>query len=314
MFSFLKSKAQARTTTKNIKAYDSMLDVSDVLLGYEYWKDMLEMKITRMFDIKGLPSTIPSQEIEKLTLFEGKAGFIKDPVYGYVAVPCSLYGVGLYPSYPPFMLWATPRVEGEGIINRDCCVIRNNSKMKSVNDTIDRYSRLLADTESTLQNALTLVRQPAIAAVPDEATAASYKAVNLALRLGQTDAVIDSDILKDIQMLPAIHTIPTNLLETIIVTREELIRAFFAEFGVAMNRDKKAPMTTDEVAADNQRLVISVEDMLSSRIESYSSVNRTFGLKITVELSEKFKPVSGNRDIAFNNIDNPNINAGRGAE
>lgn len=314
MLSFLKSKNQRNSTAKNLKAYDSMYDVSNVILGYEYWESMLKMKIVRMFDIKGLPDTIPVQEIEKLTLFEGKAGFINDPVYGFVAVPCSLFGVGLYPEYPPFMLWATPRVEGEGILNRDCCVIRNNSYMKPVTDTIKRYARMLADTETTLANALYLVRQPAIASAPDEETATSYKAANLAMRLGQTDAVLNDDILKDLQMLPAIHTIPANLLETIITTREELIRAFFAEFGVAMNRDKKAPMTTDEVQADNQMLVISVEDMISSRVESYSSVNRTFGLNITVELSEKFRPMSGNRDIAFNNLADKNFNAGRGAE
>lgn len=315
MLSFLKSKSQKKTTAQNLKDYDSMLDVSNVLLGYDYWKSILEMKIVRMFDIKGLPPTIPAQEIEKLTLFEGKAGFIKDPVYGYVAVPCSLYGVGLYPSYPPFMLWATPRVEGEGILNRDCCVIRNNSKMKPVNDTIKRYARLLADTESTLSAALCLVRQPSMASAPDEETANSYKAANLAMRLGQTDVAIDSDILKDITMLPAITTIPANLLETITDTRQELLRAFFAEFGVAMTRDKKAPMTTDEVQADNQMLVISVEDMISARVESYSAVNRTFpDLHITVELSEKFKPVSNNKAIAFNEVYDKNINAGRGAE
>lgn len=313
MLSFLKSKSQKKTTANNLKVYESLYDVSDVARGYEYWKDILEMKIIRMFDIKGLPSTIPQQEIEKLTMFEGKAGFIKDPIYGYVAVPCSLFGVGLYPSYPPFMLWATPRVEGQGIINRDCCVIRNNSKMKPVNDIIKRYARMLADTESTLTNALVLVRQPSIAAAPDEETANSYKAANLAMRLGQTDAVLDDDILKDLQMLPAIHTIPANLLETITSTRQELLRAFFAEFGVAMARDKKAPMTTDEVMSDNQMMVISVEDMISSRVESYSSVNRTFNLNITVKLSEKFRPINSSKSGAFNSIADKNVNAGQGA-
>jgi hypothetical protein len=313
MLSFLASKLQRNSTRKNLTAYDKMYDVTDVVKGYDYWIDMLKLKIVRMFDVQNLPDTIPVQEIEKLTLFEGKAGFINDPVYGYLAVPCSLYGIGLYPNYPPFMLWATPRVEGDGIINRDCCVIRNNTELTSVMPIIKRYARMLADTESTLENALYNVRQPAVASAPNEQIAASYKAVNLAMRLGQTDAVIDDDILKDIQMLPAIHTIPANLLETVVNTRQELIRAFFAEFGVQMSRDKKAPMTTDEVAADNQQLVISVEDMLASRVESYSSVNRTFGLNIKVDLSDKFKPIGSARPIAFNNIPNGD-NVGRGAE
>lgn len=312
MLNFLKSKTQKRSTTKNLKDYDKMYDVSSVLLGYNYWERILKMKIVRMFDIKGLPNTIPAQEIEKLTLFHGKAGFIKDPVYGYVAVPCSTYGVGLYPEYPPFMLWATPRVEGNGVINRDCCLIRNNSYCSSVMDTIKRYARMLSDTESTLSSALVLVRQPVIASAPTEDVANSYQAVNLAMRLGQTDAVLNSDILKDLQMLPAINTIPSNLLESIVETREEIIRQFFAEFGVSVARDKKAPMTTDEVQADNQMLVISVEDMLSARTESYNSVNRTFGLNITVDLSEKFKPVTVSKKPAFNEVGDSTV--GRGAE
>ena len=312
MLNFLKSKTQKVSTAKNIKDYDKMYDVANVLKGYCYWERILKMKIIRMFDIKGLPDTIPAQEIERLTLFEGMAGFIKDPVYGYVAVPCSTFGVGLYPEYPPFMLWATPRVEGQGIINRDCCVIRNNSERSSVIDTIQRYARMLADVESTLTNTLVLVRQPSIASAPSEDVANSYKAVNLAMRLGQTDAVLDADIIKDLEMLPAIQTIPANLLETIVNTREEIMRQFFAEFGVSLSRDKKAPMTTDEVQADNQRLVIAVEDMLSARKESYDSVNRTFGLDISVELSEKFKPVTVNAKPAFNEVGNATV--GRGAE
>lgn len=312
MLNFLKSKTQKVSTARNIKDYDKMYDVANVLTGYNYWERILKMKIIRMFDIKGLPDTIPAQEIERLTLFKGKAGFIKDPVYGYVAVPCSTYGIGLYPEYPPFMLWATPRVEGEGIINRDCCLIRNNSERSSVMDTIQRYARMLADVESTLTNTLVLVRQPSIASAPSEDVANSYKAVNLAMRLGQTDAVLDADVIKDLEMLPAIQTIPANLLETIVNTREEIMRQFFAEFGVSLSRDKKAPMTTDEVQADNQRLVIAVEDMLSARKESYDSVNRTFGLNISVELSEKFKPVTVNAKPAFNEVGNATV--GRGAE
>lgn len=313
MLNFLTSKSQKKSTTENLATYKKLYDVSDVALGYNYWVDILKMKIIRMFEITGLPPTIPPQEIERLTLFEGKAGFINDKIYGFVAVPCSLYGVGLYPEYPPFMQWATPRIEGDGIINRDCCVIRNNSYMKPVMDTIKRYARLLADAESTLENTLTLVRQPTIASAPNEEVACSYKAANLAMRLGQTDAVIDSEIIKDLEMLPAIHTIPTNLLDSITITRQELLRAFFAEFGVMINRDKKAPMTTEEVAADNQMLVISVEDMLSARKESYASVNRTFGLNIDVKLSDKFTPISSNKSKAFNTIPSDN-NVGRGAE
>ena len=312
MFGLLK-KNRKQEIERDIKTYESLYDVSNVANGYEYWKDKLYLKIARLFKWEGVPEEIPAIEIEKILLTSGQCGIVRDKTYGLVAVPVHTFGVGLYPSYRPFAIWCTPLVKGEGRVNQDIVVIRNNNKLTGIDDIVSRYARMLADVESTLANTLYNVRRPMISAAPDEKTARSFQAVELAIRLGYTDTVINDSIIDDVKMLEAIKTIPANMLESITDTRSELLRAFLGEFGVAFARDKKAPMTTDEVKTDNQSLVIAVKDMIESRKESpraWESVLNISG--VSVDIDEDYKPIEQSAPASFNETGDPRT--GRAAE
>ena len=226
MFNILRNFKQKMTAQKNLQIYDSMLDVSSVATGYQYWRRVLVEKIIRLFEYEGLPPTIPGTELEKILLLTGKAGIIKTDTYGYVAVPCSPYGVGLYPSYYPLAIWSTPLLRGDGVVNRDIVIIRNNAFMTGISETVDRYARMLADVESTLALSLINVRQPAMAAAPDENTAYSYQAARLAMTLGDTEAILNRSVLDDIKTIDAVHTIPATLLTDIVSVRDELLVSF----------------------------------------------------------------------------------------
>ena len=294
---------------KDLKIYDSLYDVSDVARGFNYWREQLYLKIARLFKWEGLPPTIPAVELEKILLRFGEAGVVNDSKFGFVAVPVHTFGVGLYPTYRPYAQWTTPLVKGSGIVNRDIIVIRNNSRLAGIDDIVSRYARMLADVESTLTNTLYNVRRPMMPAAPDEKTARSYMAADLSVRLGYTDAVINDSILDDVKMLEAIKTIP----ESIIDARAELLRAFLGEFGVAFARDKKAPMTTDEVKTDNQSLVIAIQDMRESRKESRTAFEYVLGLSgVFVDIDEAYKPIEESAPAAFN--ETGDARTGRGAE
>lgn len=306
MFDFLRTRKQRQSAEKNLKIYDSMLSVSDVKCGYEYWRKVLINKIIRLFKYDGLPDTIPGTELEKINMLTGKVGLVPS-VYGTIAVPINTYGIGLYKSdlYLPYGVWATPLVSGDGLNGKDFQLIANNSFCRGINETVNRYARMLADVESTLSMTLVNVRQPAIAAAPDESTAASYQASRLALSLGDQESVINASILDDIKTIPAIQTIPGNLLSDIIEARDELLSQFFAEFGVASRQSKKAPMTISEVESDVQVLEISIVDMFQTRKECIEHINRNLGTEITVDISEEFKPIVGHKDRTFNETGDP---------
>lgn len=304
MFEFLKERSQRRSAQKNLKIYSSMLDVSDVASGYCYWRKILIGKAVRLFDYEGLPGTIPGTEMAKQLLLTGKSGIV-DSIYGTIAVPCQPYGVGLYPSYHPRAVWATPLVKGDGIVNKDIVVIRNDSFMMGISETIDRYARLLADTESTLSLTLSNLRQPSMAAAPDEHTAISYQAALLAMRLGDTEAILNRSVLDDIKNIDIIRTIPSTLLEDIINAREKLISAFFAEIGVASRQDKRSPMTVTEVESDVQIMTVNVYDMLKSQEESFENLEVVKNIKVAVKISEAYKPIIGTKPEEFRKTGDP---------
>lgn len=290
MFGLLKKQREPEIQ-QHVKLYESMEDVSAVYSGYRYWQQILRGKISRLFEWSGLPAEIPVPELEHILLREGKAGIVKTDLYGYVAVPVNLFGVGLYPFYPPYANWSTPLVQGSGVVNKDIVIIRNDSFCRGVTDTINRYARMLADTESTLINSLSNVRRPTQAAAPDEEVARSYQAADLAVRLGYTSAVIDDNIIDSIKMLPAINSIPADLLGSIVDVRVELIRQFFSEFGVAGAPSKAAPMTQSEISADSQICIVSTEDMLQSRKDAIPMIEGVYPLDdISVKINEAFKP------------------------
>lgn len=299
MFDLLRGIKQRMSASKNLKIYDSMLDVSDVKTGYDYWRCVLLNKIIRLFKYEGLPATIPAIELEKILLLTGHAAIVRSE-YGFVAVPAAPYGVGLYPTYYPRAIWATPLVKGDGVINKDLVLIRNDNGLHSISSVIDRYSRLLSDVESTM--ALTLVneRVPAIAAAPDEATAYSYQAVQLAMRLGHPEAVLNRSILDDIKTIDAIHTIPATLLTDIINARDELLSQFFSEFGVASRQTKRAPMTISEVESDVQVMTVNITDMLESRKESLENLKIVYGLDVSVDIHPAYKPIEAPKPDTFN--------------
>lgn len=299
MFGLLKRQKEPEIQ-QHVKLYESMEDVSAVYEGYRYWQKILRGKISRLFTWKNLPDEIPVPEMEHIMLREGMSGIVNTDTYGYVAVPVTLHGVGLYPFYAPYAVWCTPLVEGSGVVNKDIVIIRNDSYCSGVNHTINRYARMLADTESTLINTLSNVRRPTQAAAPDETVARSYQAADLAVRLGYTSAVIDDNVIDSIKMLPAINSIPSDLLSSIVETRVELIRQFFSEFGVAGAPSKRAPMTQSEISADSQICVVSVEDMLQSRRDAIPLLEELYGLSnISVDLNEAFKPKIESRPADF---------------
>lgn len=298
MFGLLKRKKEVEIQ-EHIAAYESMEDVSDVYHGYRYWQQILRCKLSRLFAWEGLPKEIPAAELEHILLRDGIAGIVKTDIYGFVAVPVTLNGVGLYAFYPPYAVWCTPLVEGSGVVNKDIVIIRNDSFNMGVNATINRYARMLADAESTLINTLSNVRRPTMPTAPDETTARSYQAADLANRLGFTSVVLDNNIIGDVKTLPAINSIPTDLLMSGVDIRAELIRQFFGEFGVGGAPSKRAPMTQSEIAADNQICVVSVEDMIESRKESAEFVEVVYGLKLTPSINDAFKPITDPRPADF---------------
>lgn len=279
---------QRKNIEMNKAVYDNMVDVSDVADGYEYFKAFLFEKLIKIFKYENLPPTIPAQALEDYILHFGNVGVVNDSKYGLVAVPINKYGVGLYPRFEPYAIYATPLVEGSGTIGDDVAVIKNNAYEISCKQIVERYARMLADAESTISNVLYNMRLPMIPAFDDDESAESYKALMVANRLGQTDAVINSSFLSNMQMFPTGATSSNHTINDLLTARADILRMFLAEIGVQTANEKRERMTTEEVNANSQMLLFNIRDMYDSRRDGVEMINRLYGTNITVSLSDEY--------------------------
>lgn len=77
---------------------------------------------------------------------------------------------------------------------------------------------------------------------------------------------------------------------------------FYNDIGIRYNKDKKERMITNEVESDSQRLLININDMLECRREAVETINETFGLNISVKLSNEVIDV--NENLSEDKIEN----------
>lgn len=289
------SGGQRNRIFENRRKYNAMEDVSDVFKGYAHYKELLFEKIIDMFVYDGLPETVPADALENYILRFGLAGVVYSQ-YGLVTVPANKYGVGLYDHYEPYFKYATPLVSGNATIGLDGVIIKNNAFEMSMNEFVNRYARMLADIESSISICTSNIRRDTIATSRDEASAESYKAVELANRLGQTDVVIDSNFIETIKYMPISKTAGGQEVNNLITARENILKAFLQEVGVEMANDKRERLTVSEVNSNSQLLVFNISDMLTARKNGVEAINRVFGTNIKVTLNPAYNIIGENKE------------------
>lgn len=288
---FMKLRGKQKSNTLGNKAkYDIMEDTTDVFKGYTYYKNFLFEKLIKIFKYENLPSTIPQECLEDYILHFGYAGITKNEKYGLVAVPCTKYGVGLYPRFEPLAQYCTPLMQGRDlIIGQDIIVFKNNTYQLSCIPLVERYARLLADADSSITIALENARINTLPSFDDEESAESYKAYMIANRLGQVDTVLDSSFIQKGNFVDYQKNSNSTLSLSLVETRNEILRSFLLEIGITTANGKKERMVVDEVNVNSQLLLFNLRDMLDNRKKAVESVNAIYGTDISVELSEEYR-------------------------
>lgn len=295
IINFDKLRGKQRATVQLNKAkYDYMEDVTDVYNGYNYYINYLYEKLAKIFIYDNLPSTIPQDALEDYILQFGYAGFTLNTKWGFLAVPCTKYGTGLYPRYEPLAQYCTPLAEGQNlIIGQDIIIIKNNSYQLSCEDIVKRYARQLADFDATINILTANKRQPVIPSFDTEEGAESYKAFIVANRLGQVDTVLDKNFIQKGSFTPFTNT-PNNDISDIIESRNSILRNFLQEIGITTASDKKERMVVDEVNVNSQLLLFNISDMLKCRQDAIEQANNLYGLNMSVRLSDEYKKIQDN--------------------
>lgn len=285
---------------------DKMYNVADVWDGFRYWFDKLLAYCLNIFVYDDMPKTLPGKEFESnLLLTDHSVVFEKkgDPYTCYT----SLTGFDEY--YNPIVAtYSQPRL-GSGTLAlqnhpnpsssmRRGVIVYNCDLQHSVLGTpidgslttfISRYARQLADLESTANIKAVNIRAPYMATADDDNVRNSIKSFFRKLNLGKREIIADSSIVPNLKAIELSSDKSTEKVIDIILARDKILEQFYREIGVRFYQSKRAQVNTEEVSANDDMLLISLDDMLKARQEGIEEVNRTFGLNIKVRLNEAFK-------------------------
>ena len=293
------------TNYDNTKLYP----VKNVKRGYNFYIKVLFEKCLGIFTYKKLPKSLPATEIEKRIIWYGFSGIFDAKNFGVTACDGGLSGVNQYYN-PTTFTYAQPAI-GSGVktIGKDCVIMYNTQSdvvtPYGLRELILRYARLLADIDSTLDIQIINTRATKLNSVADSNTA---KVVNNAMNAIESGELytVNQESLLDRWTPKEWNTAHPDTLEKIIYAKQSILNAFLEEIGVKSINEKRERMITNEVCADNQLLMVNLDDMLYMRKKGITEINEMFDTDIEVEINDIYN-VSKNINVLGGGVNDTSV-------
>lgn len=287
--------AKSRKTAEN-----QLYDVESIPSGFRYWRTKLLNYCLSIFQWQNLPDSIPWRELESNLILEGHAViFESDRTQELVAPITELYGFDEYyrPTGAVFGNTLIPYKRLELDINAAVIfndrirgnILRDQNPDSGLATFISRYARLLADVEGSIDTYLINTRTRSFMVAKNEIMKSQLEDFQRRVALGERAVITDDEFLEAFRNVDIVASSGSDRINDLLAARDKILSMFFRDIGVKFEQEqKKAQLTEDEVTADEQLLLINVDDMLQERQEGCDRVNKLFGTNISVKLNPAF--------------------------
>lgn len=277
----------------------SMYDVADVETGYNYWFNKLLNICLGMFKYNGCPESIPEREIALNVIMLGYCIFIKKNGTPYV-VPSTLYNEQKSPYYyPKSAVYAQPALGSDNLnIGENCEIIYCNKLQANafmfptdggLLTFIQRYARMLADIESTINIYTVNCRLTSYPTAANDNVKSSIERLLNKVTLGKRGVISDNAIVEQFRNIDIGSSISRDGINDFLIARDKTLEMFYRDIGVKMYNPKKAQVNEEELNTNNQLLVVNTTEMIDVQNEGFEKVNIFLGTNMSVELSDAFK-------------------------
>lgn len=277
----------------------SMYDVAEVEVGYNYWFNKLLNICLGMLKYNNCPESIPAREIALNVIMLGYCMFFKKNGVPYV-VPAELYNNQKSPYYyPKSAVYAQPALGSENLeIGVNCEIIYCNRLQANafmiptdggLRTFIQRYARLLADIESTIDNYVVNCRATSYPTASNDNVKQSLERFFNQLKLGRRAVISDNAIVEQFRNIDIGSSIQRDGINDLLIARDKILEMFYRDIGIKMYNPKKAQVNEEELESNNQLLVVNTSEMIEVQNEGFINVNRFLCTDMSVELSDPFK-------------------------
>lgn len=262
-------------------------------------------RLTRMFEYKGLPDTIPHEildrylfvngialitEVEgKLYCFFGNAGGEQDVYYRpskFIVSNPHLRDHGeLFTANVPIFHSCHDDEVGQPTSDFKGVLMRNDTEWQGLNPLLSRYSYLLAENTLTLRTADVMLRITSLLTAPSDKERAAALEYLKTVENGNLGVIGESAFFDGVKL----QSPPSNngsYLTQFIEYQQYLKGSFFNELGLAANYNmKREAIGRGESTLDSDALLPLCDDMLLCRRQDLQRVNDMFGTNIEVSFS-----------------------------
>ena len=263
------------------------LYTKDMFLN-NYIDDML-IKCNQMFHYDNLPDTVPKRILEYMLMCEGYCIFTKykDKYYvlqgGLGGLPNEYYEFTQCIVHNPYL-----KLDKTFELDKDCVIIRNDSRMRGLLPTLEKYGVLQNDCEISLNMLTNVLRSQFLISASDDKTKQNADVFIQKLINGEFTCIGENTFLDGIK----VHTIQSTngYIQQFIELNQYIKASAFNELGLDCNFNmKRERLTANEVELNTSILIPLADDMLEQRKIAVEKINKMYGLNITVDLSSVWK-------------------------
>ena len=259
-------------------------------------------RVTRMFEYKNLPDTIPHQILDRYLFNNGVALItkVRDKLYcfyGNAGGPQDVY-------YRPCQfIVANPHIIGDDgeqfsanitIFENERypelgqptgVLMRNDTEWMGLAPMLSRYSYLMAENTLTLRTADVMLRIVALLTAPSDKERLAALEYLKAIENGNLSVIGESAFFDGVKL----QSPPSNngsYLTQFIEYQQYLKGSFYNEIGLSANYNmKREAIGKGESTLDEDALLPLCDDMLLCRRQDLEKVNEMFGTEIEVSFS-----------------------------
>lgn len=264
-------------------------------------------RLSRMFEYKNLPDTIPHEildrylmnngiacitEVEgKLYVFYGNMGGPQDVYYRptefiisnpHVKSDGQLFtaNIPIFDHYQP-----TEEVPGAELGQPKGCLIRNDTEWQGLSPLLSRYSYLMAENTLTLRTADVMLRIVAMITAPSDKERTAANEYLKSMENGILSVIGESAFFDGVKL----QSPPSNngsYLTQFIEYQQYLKGSLYNEIGLSANYNmKREAIGKGESTLDEDALLPLADNMLLCRKQDLALVNEMFGTEIEVSFS-----------------------------
>ena len=297
------------------------IKVNKVKSMYTYYVKTLLNRVTNMFTWENLPETI-DENFLTITLFtQGRVVWtdFNSKLYAlngnYGGEPDVYY-------YPSQFIISNP-ILGNKIVDIDktgvLMYLTDTDKMFSSGETgglfglISTTAQLLADNISSINIAQRNTRITALVTAGNQAQKISAENAIQRMYDGEPYEVVINDLINALKINPMSESTAggAQYIKELVELNQYILAQFYHSIGVNANYNmKRERVSGEEIAVNDECLIINVIDMLNNLQEAVQKINAMFNTNISVDFSKEWKGVLNNDDKRqIDETDNSKINS-----